>query len=363
MFKSLLRDRLFLLLLLLVIAIRLFSLNELRVEKYYATGFYPFFSRILRVLTGWIPFSLGDLLYIAAFLFLVIKAWKLIKLLARRRVKEYLSWILFRKYIRLVLWIYIVFNISWGLNYNRVGIAGQLGLQVQNYSKQEILQLTGLLLNKLNLYAAQIDTVDRAEVERPANLFKAGVADFAQAERLYPFLQYSQPSLKVSIYSYLGHYFGFTGYINPFTAEAQLNINEPMFIKPFVLNHEIAHQVGYGKENEASFVSFLACKESANLHTKYSVYYEMFLSAFRESLVADSSLAKIFREKLHLRVTRDRAFELNWRRQRKNNVQPLVTDFYDNYLRLNNQPKGMATYNEVIAWLIAYMKKYGAAAI
>ncbi|MES2882465.1 MAG: DUF3810 family protein [Bacteroidota bacterium] len=226
-----------------------------------------------------------------------------------------------------------------------------------------MLELSGLLLNKLNLYAAQIDTVERTKAGKTKNLFTAGIEDFAQAERIYPFLQYRQPSLKVSIYSYLGHYFGFTGYINPFTAEAHLNINEPMFIKPFVLNHEIAHQVGYGKENEASFVSFLASRESANLHTKYSVYYEMFLSAVRESFIAASSQAKLFKEKLHYRVTRDRAFELNWRRQRKNNVQPLVTDFYDNYLRLNNQPKGLATYNEVIAWLIAYMKKYGAAAI
>jgi hypothetical protein len=40
-----------------------------------------------------------------------------------------------------------------------------------------------------------------------------------------------------------------------------------------------------------------------------------------------------------------------------------MSDFYDSYLKMNNQPKGKATYNEVVAWLIAYMKKYGAQAL
>jgi hypothetical protein len=32
---------------------------------------------------------------------------------------------------------------------------------------------------------------------------------------------------------------------------------------------------------------------------------------------------------------------------------------YGNYLKANNQPKGIETYNEVVSWLIAYRKKYG----
>jgi hypothetical protein len=37
--------------------------------------------------------------------------------------------------------------------------------------------------------------------------------------------------------------------------------------------------------------------------------------------------------------------------------------FYDGFLKMNNQPKGKETYNEVVAWLIAYMKRYGEEAI
>jgi hypothetical protein len=43
----------------------------------------------------------------------------------------------------------------------------------------------------------------------------------------------------------------------------------------------------------------------------------------------------------------------------KNPVEPIIRLFYGEYLKANNQPKGIDTYNEVVAWLIAYEKKFG----
>jgi hypothetical protein len=47
----------------------------------------------------------------------------------------------------------------------------------------------------------------------------------------------------------------------------------------------------------------------------------------------------------------------------ENAVEPYISKFYDQFLKLNRQPKGTRTYNEVVAWLIAYQKKYGVEAI
>ena len=43
----------------------------------------------------------------------------------------------------------------------------------------------------------------------------------------------------------------------------------------------------------------------------------------------------------------------------KNPVEPLLTKLYGNYLKAHNQPKGIESYDEVVAWVIAYYKKYG----
>ena len=41
----------------------------------------------------------------------------------------------------------------------------------------------------------------------------------------------------------------------------------------------------------------------------------------------------------------------------------MINKIYGNYLKANQQPQGLMSYNEVIAWLIAYSKKYGKDAV
>ncbi len=359
MFKSLLRDRVLLFLLVLAIAVKVFSLNEAWVEKYYTYGFYPFFSRGLRLLFGWLPFSLGDLVYVAAFVFLVFKGWKLIRLLTKRQVKEYLSWILFRKYLKLVLWIYILFNVFWGLNYNRLGIAHQLGLRVQSYSAGDVYQLSAALQQRLNFYAARVDSTRRLTLNENKALFKEGVAAYEKIRNTYPFLAYEQVSIKPSLFSGIGQFFGFTGYYNPFSGEAQIKTSVPVFVKPFILCHEIAHQLGYAKENEANLISFLAGRASDDAEFRYSAYWDVYLYAIRELRRYDTTGFKVLRQTVHPQVKKDYEAYLEYIYNNRNVVEPLMSEFYDSYLKMNNQPKGRETYNEVVAWLIAYMKKYG----
>jgi len=372
MFKSLLKDRMLLSLLALSLLIKLFSLNEGWVEEYYTYGVYPFISKLLRIFFGWIPFSIGDLLYIAAFIFIVIKVWKLLHTLIKRRWKEKFSMQLFSKYLKLVLWIYIIFNIFWGLNYNRQGIANQLGLEAKAYTLQELQDLTGILHQRLNFYAAQIDSVKRARFDNNKTLFAQAVRDYKKIKEIYPFLAYRFSSIKPSLYGASGKYFGYTGYYNPFTAEAQLKTSIPVFYKPYIANHEIAHQLGYAKENEASFISYLVTKNSNSVEFRYSIYYNLYYSAsgrFVRDVVTKPGSKKPIRYIIHLnktlhpRIITDLFEAYNYSKTTRNMISPYMNDAYDIFLKLNNQPKGMATYNEVIALLIAYMKKYGKKAI
>jgi hypothetical protein len=359
MFKSLLRDRLLISLLIVSILIKAFSLNAEWVERYYTFGFYPVISKTLRALFGWIPFSVGDLLYITASIFLILKAWKFIRLLVKRQLKQYLSLRLFGKYLKLVLWIYIVFNVSWGLNYDRQGIAKQFGLEVQNYTPADLYELTSALQKQLNFYAAKVDSLKRLPLNNNRTLFKEGIASYKNASRQYPFLTYSNPSIKPSMLTYLGEYFGFTGYYNPFTAEAQLKTTVPVFTKPFIVCHEMGHQLGYAKENEANFSSYLAGRISDNIEFRYSVYYDMYGYAMNDLLVYNPLCFIELKKSEHPQVKKDNRTYREYILKSKNAVEPVMSMAYDRYLKLNKQPSGKQSYNEVVDWLIAYMKKYG----
>ena len=45
--------------------------------------------------------------------------------------------------------------------------------------------------------------------------------------------------------------------------------------------------------------------------------------------------------------------------QRANKISPMVSNIYDQYLKLNKQLAGIDSYNEVIGWLLSYQRKYG----
>ena len=363
MFKSILRDRLLISLFIISILIKVFSINPSWVEGYYTFGLYPFISAAQRTLLGWIPFSVGDLFYLGAFVYLVLKAWKLIRLLAKRQVKEYLSWILFRKYLKLVFWIYIVFNVFWGLNYNRQGIEKQFGLRMETYTPTDLYELAAVLQKKLNIYATGVDSIKRLSLNNNKNLFDEGVASYKIASSQYRFLTYQKPSIKPSLFTRVGHFFGFTGYYNPFTGEAQLKTSVPEFVKPFIVCHEIGHQLGYAKENEANFSSFLAGRVSDNFEFRYSVYWDMYTYAMRDLSVYNRPCYLELKTSEHEQVKKDIRAYREYLNKNKNLVEPVMTNMYDRYLRMNNQPLGKESYNEVVAWLMAYMKKNGSDAL
>lgn len=370
MLKVLFKDRYLLLLIFVSLLIRLFALNSFWVEHYYTFGFYPLVTKALRGLFGWVPFSVGDVVYILALVWVIRKTWKLILLLKRKKARAQFTWVLFRKYLKLSLLAYIIFMLFWGLNYYRQGIPAQLGLEVKEYSVQDLFDLTIVLQHRLNGYAEKVDSLQRLQLDNTSFLTQKGqeAYRFAATQSFtvpqYPFLAYSHSSIKPSLFTPVGHFFGFTGYYNPFSAEAQIKTDIPVFLKPFVVTHEMAHQLGYAKENEASFVAYLACKSSTDANFLYSAYFELYRDAIIECRqTPNKELNKRIQSNVHPRIRYDTHDLQAYLLRSQNFIEPFMGGVYDRYLKLNNQPKGKATYDEVIAYMVAYMKKFGKAAI
>ena len=342
----------------IALAIKLFSLNHTWVEQFYSTGVYIFISCALRILTGWLPFSIGDVLYAAAVIWIIVKVIRLLAALFRRSItkKSFVRGVL--KTINLLLFIYIIFYTVWGLNYDRKGIAAQLNLQLQNETMQDLTALTDSLLLKVNTVRRSLGY--HVQYESYQKVFSKSEEAYRRAHQQYPFLDYRFQSIKSSLYSTLGNYLGFSGYYNPFSGEAQVcTKNVPAFLLPYITCHEMAHQLGYGTEDEANFTSYLTTKASRDQRFQYSLYFDLFNYANNTLYVYDSIAARNNYKLLDTLVKKDIAEYRRFLLQYSNPLEPLITALYGNYLKANNQPEGVETYSRVVAWLIAYQKKYG----
>ena len=343
------------LLLILALLIHVFSLNKQWVEKYYAQLFYPKITSFLRAITAYLPFSLGDILYGGVIVWMIYKLWRLFVLIYRKQFSRQL----FKSTIISVgfklLWVYIIFNIFWGLNYNRVGIAQQIGIVVKPYSNQDLLSLNQLLLDSVNQKKLNWISEGRQSLNNKA-LFTSAKEAYIVAQKSYPFLQYPHPSVKSSVWGWVGNYTGFMGYYNPFSGEAQLNISIPRFLLPYTICHEIGHQMGYAKENEANFVGFLAASASSRSDFQYSVYLDLFLYANRNLYRIDSITARSMSKQLHPEIKADLIAWQKFNDKHKNPFEPVIRWAYGKYLQNNQQPSGMMSYDEVTAFMIAYYK-------
>jgi len=351
------------LLVLLTILIKWASWYPDWVEKNYSLGIYPAISKLQRFLFGWIPFSVGDIFYGFLILVIIFKTFNLFKTIFKRRFNRPYFITGLQQIIFFFLFVYVFFNLFWGLNYNRKGIAQQLGLQVNQYTLADLDTLTTVIQERVNYYAGFVTKEQRDSVNRKKVLFTTSAEAFTAAAQQYHFLKYRSRSIKPSLFSYLGNYLGFQGYYNPFSGEAQVNTTVPRFLEPFVTTHEIAHQLGYAKENEANFVGFLACRAYANNAFRYSVYYDMYNYALGEVFLRDTILARAFQGKVHLQVKKDQQEFRDFYGRYKNPIEPVIMWGYGHFLRANNQPAGKRSYNEVVAWLIAYYKKFGREAL
>lgn len=341
---------------LLALGIRLFSLRPDWVESYYSVGIYPLIGKGMRSIFGWLPFSLGDLLYLLAGTWLVYQFIRLIKKLTQRKINWANSHPGVIKAVNILLIIYIYFNLFWGLNYNRLGISEQLNLTVVEPDRHQLEAITGLLLNKTNSYAAAAGIKKRPAAKI---VFSGSIENYQKLGKIYPFLEYKPGSVKSSLFGVLGNYMGYTGYYNPFTAEAQINNSVPGFLHYFVSSHEIAHQLGYARENEANFVGFLAARVSADTAFLYSTYFDMFLYANSALYGKDSAAARRNLKRLSPAVQRDIAELRAYRIKYENPLDKLISIFYDRYLKMNQQPDGQKTYSMVVLWLLAYYEKFG----
>ncbi|PWT94753.1 MAG: DUF3810 domain-containing protein [Bacteroidetes bacterium] len=344
-------------LLLLALVIRVFSLDRMLIERVYSAEIYPGIGKALRFLFGWLPFSIGDVIYSIAAFYIIWKIVKWIRLLVQKKV----SWNSFGrgalKLLTVILAVYIIFNLVWGLNYNRAGIRSQIEIKREKYSKEELIAVNEIIVAKINAFK-EAELRNKSQYPTNGTLYLRTDQAYLHANQVYPFLKYSNRSIKTSFFGWLGNYMGFTGYYNPLTGEAQVNTTVPDFLKPYVCVHEVAHQLGYAKENEANFVGYLVASTTTDSLLLYSTYFDLFLYSNRNLYMVDSVQARHFSNQLHPEVKNDIRILRVYLEKYENPIEPAIRWMYGKYLQANEQPSGVMTYNEVIADLIAYYRKY-----
>jgi len=323
------------------------------VETYYSNAIYPYVSSFLRIVLGWIPFSIGDLLIF----FFVFYSIRFVFLLFKNRFKNILHKVLGVTAFFSVL--YFCFYFFWGLNYYREPLSKNLGYEKSKYTTKELVQLTEHLVTQLNTTHVIITRSDTLLVENPytpKQMYLLAKDGYNQLSKKLPQFTYEYGRAKSSLMSLLQSYNGTSGYLNPLTGEAQVNRLIPKTSFPTTTCHEMAHQIGFAAENEANFVAFLASIHNEDIYFQYAAYRMGVQYAIFELYKRDPEQYKKLFKTLNKGIVKDfRASTAFWESY-ENPFEPIVKKGYNAYLKSNKQEKGVDSYNYVVDLLIHYYR-------
>jgi hypothetical protein len=336
------------------------------VERYYSSGLYPVLLDVRLWITAWLPFSIGDLLYIFVCIYLIYKLIRSLIHIKKEGISKAKVW----RASAIILLVWISFKLLWGLNYDRLGAGHLLDIEQKAYSGAAVDSLVNELIDSLNstrklLTQVKIQ-VDTLPVGNPAPYFSWAQEAYQRAKTSYTFLPKQAPRVKATLFNPLADYVGFTGYFNPFTAEGQVRTDMPGLELPFVACHETAHMLGFASESEANLIGYLVAIQSTNPYVRYSAYNEIFTYAQREQFVlfAQQKDSVGFmgavaqnRARLDTLVKQDRQALRRFFNRHRSSVAPIMAGVYEQYLFLNKQNAGLKSYDEVIGWLIDVKRK------
>lgn len=322
------------------------------VESFYSNGLYPLLSNFLRILLGWISFSIGDILYFILILLALKWFWK-----NRKNWKS--NW---KDRVLAVLGAVSVFHFFfyfiWAINYYRIPLFEKMQIK-REYSDADLLDFTKKVIAKTNEIQNQITKNDSLKVIYPYSheaTFEKNVNGYKHLAKNYPFFSYSNQSIKKSLFSLPLTYMGFGGYLNPFTNEAQVNYLMPKYNLPTTSCHEMAHQMGYASESECNFIGFLASVHNDDLYFKYSGYSFALRYCLNNWYIRNEKIYQELLKTVHPGILKNYKESEQFWMQYQTPIEKGFHTFYDHYLKINQQEEGINSYSKFVDLLVNYYK-------
>lgn len=351
-----------------IFLLNIYSRYPFFIENFYSRWLYISISNFLRSSIGSLPVVFGDLCFLIFVLLLIYSSYQAVILIFMRKYKR-----IFNTRIALLIFIilsynYIIFNVFWGLNYRRIPLDEQYNFsKPMTYNQQDIESLAGFLVKKLNILEPNIRTVrNKLQNFYSARNLVIEYMDILTKEQPFNknedsvlFLRYQYPSIKRSVLSFILVKMGIAGYHHPFTGEAIINAYSPKILLPAVIMHEIAHQLGYPKEEEAELLVYIMGNYISNPLLAYSIYLDVFISLSLEMQRKYPKIYEIYNKKLNTNIQQDLQEFMIYLNQNNARTPYLKTKFYITFFALNSNIQGVEAKSKALELIIAYNKMRG----
>ncbi|MBQ9784829.1 MAG: DUF3810 domain-containing protein [Clostridia bacterium] len=316
------------------------------------------FRFLLAKLTGWLPFSVAELCII-----LIPLAVAVLIVIAYRHYCN--SWRNTLVYIGIILSIVCIFlNLfvwTFAAGYHGRTLDQKLGLDRRPVSAEELYDTAEILAAELRDLSDEIDYMPNGASVMPYSVSEMNDKLLDAYDRVceeYDFIDRFSSRLKPVMLSEPMSYTHITGVYTFFTGEANINVNFPDYTIPYTAAHELAHQRGIAREDEANFVAFLVCLASDDPYIRYSGVlgtYEFIMSAlYSADYEGYAEIWQTVPDEIH---GEQAAYSAFFDKYRDNLAASVSNATNDAYLKGQGAVAGTRSYSMVVDLAVAYYRE------
>lgn len=361
-------------------------------ETIFATGIYKWLSQGMSLLTGWIPFSLMELIIIVGPLTVLALIIRQIVRVVKVKHPVYdmtrsnrstvgvqsvgeqrflLIMTMLQNLFCLVAVVFFGYVLLCGVNYHRYPVAYHLGLTVEESSVEELEGLYIELADEATRLRMQLTTENENGVYvlpySEGDLGKEAQKAYKVFAKEFPVFGGLYPVPKHVFFSRIMSWTEITGVFTPWTMEANVNIDISPYSIGATMCHELAHLRGFMREDEANYIAYRACMASESVDLQYSgtmlalihvgnafygqnaeKYFELYRAHISDAVTRDLVANNEYWDQFEKPVVGDTT------------IGEIADKVNDAYLKANDQSDGVKSYGRVVDLLLAeYKQRHG----
>lgn len=359
----------------LVILLNIAAWNSTTFCDAYIAYVFPIWVNTYGRLTGVAPFSVGEILLGLGVMLLGLAGilwipWLVTAVVRKLRKKSkpgagrgfrifyrFFAWTLLIVCLIMTLNCFILYHAStFSENY--------FGEDNGEYTLEELITVRNMVVEECNRLSLLMERDEEGNILYDGDLEQTAIESMQKLGKTYGRLDGYYPRPKPL---YTSDFFSqqyMCGYYFPFSMEA--NYNTVMYImnKPSTLCHELAHLRGYIFEDEANFISYLACIQSDDIVYQYSGYLSVlnYLDNDFYKAVGRDRESYLAQPRISSQVSKDNVFVTDdeWERINGNalidteTVEAVSDAVVDTTLKVNGVQDGMISYSRVVRLLLLY---------
>jgi hypothetical protein len=254
------------------------------------------------------------------------------------------------------------FVLTFASGYRGAKLEEKLGVSAEEIDRYDLYNTAEYLVGEINKLSPEIEYDAEGFSVMPYS-FKEMNDKLIEAYAIFAdehdFINSFYSKLKPVLLSEAMSYAHITGIYTYFTGESNLNVSFPDYSIPFTAAHELSHQRGIAREDEANMMAFLVCVGSDDTYIRYCAYVNMYEYVANALYKADKELFRKIDKMLDQSVIKEQvAYSKFFEKYAKSVTSQVSGTVNDIYLQ-SQGTEGSRSYGMVVDLTVAYLKSTG----